>query len=139
MQSKDNTHISGCTDPIFLLVLLGALGGVGFVTYWGNSNGNTKRMTYGVDSWDNICGYDNSQRKTVVDGFHCSTIEDSSTCYSEQGCKWRESFDICDPALDDKDMDSCSTVEVEANCYNDLVNSSNAGQYNMQPPSFHVL
>ena len=48
-QNKENTTVRGCTDPIFLLILLAASGAVGWVTYWGDANGNRLRFQNGVD------------------------------------------------------------------------------------------
>lgn len=122
------------------MVLLAGVGGVGYVNWWGAEYGATARLLYGVDSWDNICGFDNSVR-LAADGVDCAAFADSSTCRGTDGCKWRGEFTlaepICDPSIEGNtaDVDGMSeagdacilTSTTQAYCYHDLIKSSNAG------------
>jgi hypothetical protein len=118
-QNKDNTTIRGCTDPLFFFVMIFAIGGSAYVTNWGAENGNVERIMYGVDSWDNICGYDNTVRLTQDDAdgnpTNCTEFESSSDCKGTQGCKWIPEI------TNDED------VTIAEHCASEMINSQNAG------------
>ncbi|KAK9842492.1 hypothetical protein WJX81_002530 [Elliptochloris bilobata] len=49
-----------CRDVIFLLVWLAFWGGMGYIAYQAFTLGNPDRLTYGIDSYGNVCGADNT-------------------------------------------------------------------------------
>jgi len=60
--TRKNSNLKGCTDPLMLIVFTVFLIGLGIVAEWSFTHGSGNRYFYGADSWDNICGQDNSGR-----------------------------------------------------------------------------
>lgn len=54
--NKDHT----CTDPVWLALFLLALGGVAYVAKFAVENGDERKLMYGYDVKQNLCGLDNS-------------------------------------------------------------------------------
>lgn len=96
-------------------MFLAIWGGMGWIANWGFQNGDFARMTNGVDSWDNICGENNALRKT---DFDCPSITEPWGCKTQDGCKWK---------LDQYSKVDKSVLIANASCYNDVLESSNAG------------
>ena len=117
-------------------MLLAGIAGVGYITWWGAEYGATARLLYGVDSWDNVCGFDNRVR-LAADGVDCSAFADSSTCRGTTGCKWRKEISLAKPECDlsvggnsDAGESTCVLTSTQpAFCYHDLIKSQNAGQF----------
>jgi len=46
----------GCTDILFLIIFFAFLGSLGFLTYYGNANGNVAKLLAPINSDKVLCG-----------------------------------------------------------------------------------
>mmetsp|Transcript_4828 Transcript_4828/g.16161 ORF Transcript_4828/g.16161 Transcript_4828/m.16161 type:complete len:784 (+) Transcript_4828:47-2398(+) len=58
-----------CTDCLFLLAFLGALGAAGYAAVYASKNGDLARVLYGQDYMADLCGQDNSIEATGLPEF----------------------------------------------------------------------
>ncbi|ESP02472.1 hypothetical protein LOTGIDRAFT_237969 [Lottia gigantea] len=58
-------------DVLFIVLMLGYMAGMGYVSYIGITNGNPYSLFYGTDSWGNIC----SQQNEAIKGSNLSGLD----------------------------------------------------------------